>query len=634
MRIRDILVLFGPLLLVTLVGGGVLIATVDQAMVRERYLEAHLLSATARQYYQRSLRLLVSDLLMPHPKAVREIDAVRDLEEHAFVHGFVVRAQLTGDTGPIADVDDPDTLRLWLPMDGGRRLVVDVDLDRLVTDGAAVTGGRVETVLVKGERRASFVSGGGIVVPLAPLVAPAQLVPPGSRLVLHVKPPPLEVDAWPYHPKLVTVVAVALLVSGFTSLRAAREHIGRRKLLREVEASRARFQDFTDIASDWYWELDADFRFVRLFGRFEQAIGLKEEEIIGRHYRDILAAHADPRSLQDPGWSALLTRAPEEREPVSDLTLVWRHPDGLSRVFRIKARPTFDRRGSFTGYRGTAVDETALVEAQEAVAHARDIAENALAFKTRFMAGVSHDLQQPLLSIGLFAGQLLLQNRPETVEDLARRIRRTAENASGMVMQLHELSRLETAAMEPQLQPVRLVELLDLLAEEFDVLCDEKNLCLRVICPADATVDTDVMALERILRNLLSNAVRYTSAGAVMVTVRRRRTHYLIQVWDTGRGIPENDLPLIFEENWRGGGADDGPGLGLGLAVVQRAAAFLGHPLRVASRVGRGTVFSLEVPKAVSAADAPPSPAAPESPPASGSARRSSGRCSEGETSR
>lgn len=638
MRLRDLLVLFGPLLLVTVVGGIVLFATVQEATRRERDLENDLLLTAAHGHFARSLRLLVTDLARAQLDGRDEAEAIHAMEEHAFVHGFTVRGHLIDDGGPMPAPAGLHALRLWMPVEGDRRLVADVDLGHLISVAVEISDGRVQAILEKrvaGRAGSRATPPDALDVPLAPLVAPAQVVPTSARLVLRVRS--METAAllqpWPRRPDLLIVVVLALLVGAYTSVHAARQHIGRRRLLRQVEASRARFQDFTEIASDWYWELDPMFRFTGMFGRYEQFMGLTAADIVGRHYRDLLAAHAGPRSLQDPAWGPELTKALEERRRVSDLSLDWRRPDGAMRVFRINARPMYDHDGRFAGYRGTAVDQTALVEAQQAVAQARDLAEKALAFKTRFMAGVSHDLQQPLLSIGLFADQLLVPNRTEIVIDVARRIHRCAESASAMLMQLHELSRLEDAAMRPSITSVPLTPLLGALADEYGVLCDEKNLCLRVLCPADAVVRSDAMALERILRNLLSNAIRYTSTGAVLVTVRRRREHLLIQVWDTGRGIDAQDLPRIFEENWRGRPADDEPGLGLGLAVVQRAATLLGHPVQVASRPGRGSVFSLLVPKAAGVSVGLPSPAEPSSPPESGSARRSSGRCSEGATS-
>ena len=132
---------------------------------------------------------------------------------------------------------------------------------------------------------------------------------------------------------------------------------------------------------------------------------------------------------------------------------------------------------------------------------------------------------------------------------------------------------------------------------------------------ADLVVATDLVLMQRILQNLVSNAVRYTEAGGVLIAVRRRGGQCRIDVVDTGRGIPEEEQALVFEEFFRGTGDGEdagGPGLGLGLSIVQRMACALGHPVQLHSRVGRGTRMSVEIPLATMAPDAPahPSPVA------------------------
>ena len=145
-------------------------------------------------------------------------------------------------------------------------------------------------------------------------------------------------------------------------------------------------------------------------------------------------------------------------------------------------------------------------------------------------------------------------------------------------------------------RPVSLRKLLKQLGEELAPLAKQKGLSLRII-PADLTVISDNTYLRRILQNLIVNAIRYTDTGKVLVGVRKNGGSASIQVWDTGPGIPEDKQEVIFGEFQRlNASASAAEGMGLGLAIVERACAILKHPLRVQSRVGLGTAFILDAP--------------------------------------
>ncbi|MCJ2126452.1 ATP-binding protein, partial [Methylobacterium sp. J-077] len=170
---------------------------------------------------------------------------------------------------------------------------------------------------------------------------------------------------------------------------------------------------------------------------------------------------------------------------------------------------------------------------------------------------------------------------------------------------------LDAGIVRPQLQPVFLPGLLAELAESFKPFAERKGLRLAVRCP-DITVTTDVMLLQRILQNLVSNAVRYTGAGGIVLAARRRAGGIRVDVFDTGCGIAAEERDLVFEEFFRGGartGAAEEPGLGLGLSIVRRMAQALDHPLTLASRPGHGTRVTLGLP--LSEVPAAPAPAAP-----------------------
>jgi signal transduction histidine kinase len=229
---------------------------------------------------------------------------------------------------------------------------------------------------------------------------------------------------------------------------------------------------------------------------------------------------------------------------------------------------------------------------------AKTEAERANLSKTRFFTAASHDLQQPLNIARLFLGALAARERDGEARLLVERIETALEGAHGLLAGLLELSRFDVAAMVPQHLDFRVDSLLNRIAEDYALGAEEQHLRFRVV-PSGVVVRTDPELLDRMLRNFVSNAFRYTVRGGVLVGCRRREQHLRIEVWDTGYGIPENRLRDIFEE-FRQLDVPDrdqrGMGLGLGLAIVERIAQLLELRVEVRSREGRGSVFSIDVP--------------------------------------
>lgn len=236
-------------------------------------------------------------------------------------------------------------------------------------------------------------------------------------------------------------------------------------------------------------------------------------------------------------------------------------------------------------------DATASLEAKRAEA------EQANRAKSSFLAAVSHDLRQPMHAIGLFAATLKRQvgNTPQA--ELVQRIEESVSALSAMFDGLLNISRLDSGMLEPQYEACDLAALLRHLSHEFQPLADQKNLRLSVHARS-AWVNTDVMLLGRMISNLLTNAIRYTQNGGVLIACRRRGADWLVQIWDTGIGIAEENLPRIFEEYFQVGNSERNrrQGVGLGLAIVSRIGRLLGYPVTIRSRLGRGSVFSITLP--------------------------------------
>lgn len=233
--------------------------------------------------------------------------------------------------------------------------------------------------------------------------------------------------------------------------------------------------------------------------------------------------------------------------------------------------------------------ELRAAEAEAAEARARQ-AEIA---KTRFFAAASHDLRQPLQALRLFLDLLStrLADRPHQV--LVGHAITALGSAQALLDDLLDVAKLDSGTVVAKLREVDVVALLAPIAEQFSHLAEDKGLCLRTrLVPA--TVMTDPALLERMVRNLLANAVRYTESGGVLLGVRRRHHTLTIEVWDTGPGIPSDQRDLVWREFYQG--HDRPQGLGLGLAIVRGLADTLGVRVAMASRPGRGTVFRLMLP--------------------------------------
>lgn len=229
-------------------------------------------------------------------------------------------------------------------------------------------------------------------------------------------------------------------------------------------------------------------------------------------------------------------------------------------------------------------------------------AEQAVVDKSRFLAAVAHDIQQPVYAIGLATEVLSRQRLPETSQAALAQIRAAVGSADEILAALTLVVQLDADSLRPDVRAVSVQDALDRIEALFAPMAQEKGLQWRVT-PCIERVLTDPALLERMLGNIVSNALRYTARGGVLLSCRKRRAGLLIQVWDTGPGIAHSEQSLIFQEHARGQAARAGDGgLGLGLDIVQRCAAQLNIGLTFRSIPGKGTCFGLLVPLADRAA--------------------------------
>ncbi|WP_119271758.1 hybrid sensor histidine kinase/response regulator [Taklimakanibacter deserti] len=228
---------------------------------------------------------------------------------------------------------------------------------------------------------------------------------------------------------------------------------------------------------------------------------------------------------------------------------------------------------------------------------ARDKAEELTKSKTRFLAAASHDVLQPLNAARIFLSLLDGTGLDLRQQHFAGKVDKAFGSVEEVLGTLLDISRYDSGSVEANIVPASVAEILSTLAAEFQPLADQKQLSLRCR-PSDLFALSDARLLRQIVQNLISNAIRYTARGGVLVGARRRGQTISIEVWDTGPGIPEDKRDFIFEEFRRlGQDQPDAPkGAGLGLAIVRRIARLLDHRIEIRSRLGKGSRFAIEVP--------------------------------------
>ena len=232
----------------------------------------------------------------------------------------------------------------------------------------------------------------------------------------------------------------------------------------------------------------------------------------------------------------------------------------------------------------------------------RELAQ-ANAAKTRFLAAASHDLRQPMHAIGLLTGILGERVQQADARAVLEMVQQSVSAMEKLFSSLLDISKLDAGIVTPNVAVVEVSSLLRQIANTFAPLAQEKGLRLR-LRPCSAFVLSDRELLERIVGNLVANAIRYTTEGSVLLGCRRRGGALRVVVADTGKGSPAQHLEDIFSEFFQVPGTERSTGLGLGLSIVKRSADLLGHPIMVTSVPGRGSVFAIDVPLAANPATA------------------------------
>jgi signal transduction histidine kinase len=281
---------------------------------------------------------------------------------------------------------------------------------------------------------------------------------------------------------------------------------------------------------------------------------------------------------------------------------------GLMQLFFVRDNERVVRESFAIRYENERLLEALERERQE-VLLARDRAEEANRAKSQFLAAASHDLRQPLHALSLFSATLTLRAADSTTGEIASHIDKALASLAALVDSLLDISKLDAGAVRPQLQRVNMKELVERIDADYRPVAREKGLTFRV-APVEAQVETDPVLLDRVVRNLVDNAFKYTAAGSVSLDVEHDERTVRIAVRDTGAGIPEAERERIFDEFYQVGNPerDRGKGLGLGLAIVRRLARLLGLEVQLESQAGRGSTFAVTLARATAESALPRPP--------------------------
>ncbi len=397
-----------------------------------------------------------------------------------------------------------------------------------------------------------------------------------------------------------------------------------------LRESERRIRLITDAVPALISYIDKDLRYRFANQQFETWYATSREKIVGQHMADVLGGEAfeEHRAHVEQALQGQTVEF-EFEEPTSDETLrtiqktYVPHNDNNNRIigfFALEQDVTRQRKtkqalkDAYDTLEDRVHERTRQIseinqklrdeiserrQVEVSLLQAKREAEEANLSKIKFLAATSHDLLQPLNAACLFASSLQERELPPDTHHLVKSLSYSLNNIESLISALVDISKLDAGVVEPEPGVFKVDDLLGNLANEIRQQYEGGRVQFRYI-KSRVAILSDSQLLARILRNFLTNAFRYTESGRVLLGARRRSNGLEIQVIDTGAGISSQDLEMIFREFHRGQShaSREDRGLGLGLAIVDKISRILDHPIRVSSRVGEGSCFSVLIPYA------------------------------------
>jgi len=362
----------------------------------------------------------------------------------------------------------------------------------------------------------------------------------------------------------------------------------------------ARFRDFAESVSDWFWEQDSDLCFTYLSPMHEVVTGISPANLLGKSRRQLFEERGGE---MDDNWREHF-RTIERHESYRNFVYVMTRPDGERRVIRNSGKAIFDVNGVFTGYRGVGTDITEQVNREEALLKAKDAAETADRAKSDFLASVSHELRTPVTSIrgslGLLRGGTF-GPFPEQAIEMIEVAHDNAVRLANLIDDILDMERITGGTIEFDMAPVNLRQLVETAVTANQRFADKFKVCLEFMPDqADsAVVLGDKRRLRQVMDNLLNNAAKFSREnGRVTVTVSEIQGLVRITVADEGKGIPETFRSEVFAPFTQAepSASRARGGTGLGLGISQGIVKSHGGRLHFESQEGCGTRFFVDLP--------------------------------------
>ena len=376
-------------------------------------------------------------------------------------------------------------------------------------------------------------------------------------------------------------------------------------------------QTVVNHSSDWLFIKDLEHRFLAVSEEYANSLERSLDAVIGKNDLDVGFSKDVVLGSEKADWQGFWPQddlAVKLGEPTVETNPYWRVFTGDTRHRRTTRVPLKNHWGEVYALLVCSEDVTAIVKAEQVLKersemlekvtqeklkadHSRLMAELAVTAKNKFIATASHDLRQPLHALGLYLDVLESKLQEDDQQTLIAKIKNSSKALSVLFNSLLDLSRLDAGVVDVEASHFAISPLLNSLREEFGEIAADKSLDIQIDRCA-ATLFTDAVLLERILRNLIQNAITYTTEGSVKVLCELQGDVLRLEIVDTGPGIPQYEQNAIFSEYYQleHDGRRPTIGLGLGLAIVRRLVDLLEITFELSSENGRGSTFSLELP--------------------------------------
>lgn len=379
---------------------------------------------------------------------------------------------------------------------------------------------------------------------------------------------------------------VAALRARVAELEA--ERTARRSAEAALRESREQFRALIDAtAEDVVVLLDADHRTLIVNERMAKGFGKAASELLGKRIDELVPTPVGSK------------RQAMQEQVLREGKHIRFEDERNGRWFDNNMCPVFGPDGKANGVAIFARDITERKQIEKALAAAKEEAEKANRAKSHFLAAANHDLRQPLQAMSLLLGALSYAGLGDDGEDIATDMANALQVMEGLLNALLDISKLDAGILVPNVRDFHLVPFLCRMHNQFRAQAKEQGVQMRVF-PANALVRTDSDLLARIVQNFISNAIRHTRGGEMLLGCRRAAGAVRVEVWDRGPGIASEQLDRVFDEFYQIGEVARSlhQGLGLGLAIASRIADLLGLRIGVKSKPGRGSVFFIELPLA------------------------------------